>query len=187
MDPRSEVLLRQAELFQGSVLLAGLPADDLLGRLPEAHGWCWHAGDQAALEARFPERSHFGVNVPERGFDTAVVFLPKAKDLTDYILNAVAARLAGREVYLVGKTQRHRRRVQAAQPVRQATQARQRAALPTVAGHRRQRARGHATGKPGPDLRITPGRRPAESHQPARGVQPWSPGPRQCAAVGTPG
>ncbi|OOG85425.1 16S rRNA methyltransferase [Pseudomonas sp. A25(2017)] len=103
MDPRSEVLLRQAELFQGSVLLAGLPADDLLGRLPEAHGWCWHAGDQAALDARFPERSHFGVNIPERGFDTAVVFLPKAKDLTDYILNAVAARLAGREVYLVGE------------------------------------------------------------------------------------
>ena len=63
MDPRSEVLLRQAELFQGSVLLAGLPADDLLGRLPDAHGWCWHAGDQAALDARFAERSHFGVNV----------------------------------------------------------------------------------------------------------------------------
>ena len=103
MDPRSEVLLRQAELFQGSVLLAGLPADDLLGRLPEAHGWCWHAGDQAALDARFPERSHFGVTVPERAFDTAVVFLPKAKDLTDYLLNAVAARLAGREVYLVGE------------------------------------------------------------------------------------
>lgn len=103
MDPRSEVLLRQAELFQGEVLLAGLPADDLLGRLPGAHGWCWHAGDQAALEARFPGRSHFGVNVPERAFDTAVVFLPKAKDLTDYILNAVASRLAGREVYLVGE------------------------------------------------------------------------------------
>ncbi|MCE0462172.1 class I SAM-dependent methyltransferase [Pseudomonas uvaldensis] len=103
MDPRSEVLLRQAELFQGEVLLTGLPADDLLGRLPEAHGWCWHAGDQAALEARFPGRSHFGVNVPERAFDTAVVFLPKAKDLTDYLLNAVASRLAGREVYLVGE------------------------------------------------------------------------------------
>jgi len=103
MDPRSEVLLRQAELFQGSVLLAGLPADDLLGRLPGAHGWCWHAGDQAALDARFPGRSHFGVNVPERSFDTAVVFLPKAKDLTDYLLNAVAARLAGHEVYLVGE------------------------------------------------------------------------------------
>ncbi|MCF9012935.1 16S rRNA methyltransferase, partial [Pseudomonas carnis] len=45
MDPRSEVLLRQAELFQGNLLLVGLPADDLLGRLPNAHGWCWHAGD----------------------------------------------------------------------------------------------------------------------------------------------
>ncbi|MCU7251381.1 class I SAM-dependent methyltransferase [Pseudomonas koreensis] len=103
MDPRSEVLLRQAELFQGPLLLAGLPADDLLGRLPNALGWCWHAGDQAALDARFAGRSHFGVNVPEREFDSAVVFLPKSKDLTDYLLNAVAARLAGREVFLVGE------------------------------------------------------------------------------------
>jgi len=103
MDPRSEVLLRQAELFQGDVLLVGLPADDLLGRLPNAHGWSWHAGDQAALDARFAERSQFGVNVPERSFDTAVVFLPKSKDLTDYLLNAVAARLPGKELYLVGE------------------------------------------------------------------------------------
>ena len=36
MDPRSEVLLRQAELFGGRVLLAGLPADDLLGQLKGA-------------------------------------------------------------------------------------------------------------------------------------------------------
>eukprot|EP01132_Coremiostelium_polycephalum_P023110 gene23110-27469_t len=72
MDPRSEVLLRQAELFQGDVLLVGLPADDLLGRLPNAHGWSWHAGDQS-------------------------------KDLTDYLLNAVAARLPGKELYLVGE------------------------------------------------------------------------------------
>ena len=103
MDPRSEVLLRQAELFQGDVLLVGLPADDLLGRLPNAHGWCWHAGDQAALEARFEGRSHFGVNIPEIPFDSAVIFLPKSKDLTDYLLNAVASRLPGGEVFLVGE------------------------------------------------------------------------------------
>ena len=103
MDPRSEVLLRQAELFQGSLLLAGLPADDLLGRLPQAHGWCWHAGDQAALDARFEGRSHFGVNVPEKPFDAAVVFLPKARELTNYLLNALASRLAGRELFLVGE------------------------------------------------------------------------------------
>ena len=34
MDPRSEVLLRQAELFQGNLLLVGLPADDLLVACP---------------------------------------------------------------------------------------------------------------------------------------------------------
>lgn len=103
MDPRSEVLLRQAELFQGSLLLAGLPADDLLGRLPQAHGWCWHAGDQSALDARFEGRSHFGVDVPDQPFEAAVVFLPKARELTNYLLNALASRLAGRELFLVGE------------------------------------------------------------------------------------
>ncbi|MEA9996576.1 class I SAM-dependent methyltransferase [Pseudomonas sp. 10B1] len=103
MDPRSEVLLRQADLFQGSLLLAGLPADDLLGKLPNAHGWCWHAGDQASLNASFEGRTHFGVHAPEQPFDAAVVFLPKARDLADYVLNALASRLAGRELYLVGE------------------------------------------------------------------------------------
>ena len=103
MDPRSEVLLRQPEYFQGSLLLVGLPADDLLGQLPNAHGWCWHAGDQAALDARFAGRVHFGVEVPELGFDTAVVFLPKSKELADYVLKAVAARLPGADVFLVGE------------------------------------------------------------------------------------
>ncbi|MCB2253052.1 class I SAM-dependent methyltransferase [Pseudomonas chlororaphis] len=103
MDPRSEVLLRQADLFQGSLLLAGLPADDLLGRLPQAHGWSWHAGDQAALEARFAGRSHFGVNAPEQVFTSAVLFLPKSRELTDYLLNALASRLSGCELYLVGE------------------------------------------------------------------------------------
>lgn len=103
MDPRSEVLLRQAELFQGSLLLAGLPADDLLGKLPNARGWSWHAGDQAALDARFAGRTHFGVNAPQEPFEAAVLFLPKARDLTDYLLNALASRLAGRELFLVGE------------------------------------------------------------------------------------
>jgi len=103
MDPRSEVLLRQAALFQGSLLLAGLPADDLMGKLPNAQGWSWHAGDFSALEARFTERTHFGVHAPEASFDAAVLFLPKAKDLTEYLLNALASRLGGRELFLVGE------------------------------------------------------------------------------------
>jgi 16S rRNA (guanine1207-N2)-methyltransferase len=103
MDPRSEVLLRQAGLFQGSLLLAGLPADDLMGKLPNAQGWSWHAGDFSALEARFTERTHFGVQAPDASFDAAVLFLPKAKDLTEYLFNALASRLGGRELFLVGE------------------------------------------------------------------------------------
>lgn len=103
MDPRSEVLLRQADLFQGSLLLAGLPADGLLGNLSGANGWCWHAGDQAALDARFAGRSHFGVEVPPLAFDAAVLFLPKSRDLANYLINALAARLGGRPLYLVGE------------------------------------------------------------------------------------
>jgi 16S rRNA (guanine1207-N2)-methyltransferase len=103
MDPRSEVLLRQAELFQGSLLLANLPADDLLGTLPNARGWSWHAGDFAALDTRFGGRIHFGTDAPAEPLEAAVLFLPKAKDLTDYLLNALASRLANRELFLVGE------------------------------------------------------------------------------------
>lgn len=103
MDPRSEVLLRQAELFGGRVLLAGLPADDLLGSLPAASGWSWHAGEQTALDARFGGRSHFGVEAPATDFDSAVLFLPKSRELTDYLLQALAARLPGAALYLVGE------------------------------------------------------------------------------------
>lgn len=103
MDARSEVLLRQAELFSGSVLLAGLPADDLLGQLPAAHGWSWHAGDQLRLQARFDGRCEFGVEAPAVAFDAGVLFLPKSRELTDYLLRALAARLSGKMLYLVGE------------------------------------------------------------------------------------
>src|SRR5690606_21459744 len=103
MDPRSEVLLRQAELFADDLLLAGLPADDLLGALPRALGWSWHAGEQAALQARFAGRSQFATQPPAEPFTSAVLFLPKSRELTDYLLQALAARLPGRNLYLVGE------------------------------------------------------------------------------------
>ncbi len=103
MDPRSEVLLRQAELFAGPLLLAGLPADDLLGQLPAARGWSWQAGEHAQLAARFAERLSFGVAPDAAPFETAVLFLPKSRELTDYLLQALAARLPGKLLYLVGE------------------------------------------------------------------------------------
>ncbi|RYJ62187.1 class I SAM-dependent methyltransferase [Pseudomonas songnenensis] len=103
MDPRSEVLLRQAELFQGRLLLAGLPADDLLGRLPGAVGWSWHAGEQQLLNKHFSGRCSFGVAPPPGEYAAAVLFLPKSRELTDYVLQALAAQLTGRPLYLVGE------------------------------------------------------------------------------------
>ncbi|MFC0712103.1 methyltransferase [Azorhizophilus paspali] len=103
MDPRSEVLLRQVELLGGELLLAGLPADDLLGRLPAAHGWSWHAGEHATLTARFAGRCRFGIIPDERPFAAAVLFLPKSAELTRYLLDSLAARLPSGELYLVGE------------------------------------------------------------------------------------
>lgn len=103
MDPRSEVLLRNAEHFSGPLLLAGLPGDDLLARLPAAIGWSWHAGEQALLAARFPGRSTFGIQPPEPAFAAAVLFLPKSRELTDYLLAALAGRLPDGQLFLVGE------------------------------------------------------------------------------------
>lgn len=103
MDPRSEVLLRQPGLFGGEVLLAGLPADDLLGHLPRAHGWSWHAGEQAQLSTRFAGRCHFGVEPGPVACEAAVLFLPKSRELTDYLLTSLAALLPGALLYLVGE------------------------------------------------------------------------------------
>ncbi|CDF85986.1 Ribosomal RNA small subunit methyltransferase C [Pseudomonas knackmussii B13] len=101
--PTSEVLLRQIERLGGHVLLAGLPADDLLGELPQAQGWSWHAGEQRLLEARFPGRCHFGVTPPPGPFEAAVLFLPKSRELTDYLLAALASQVPHGHLYLVGE------------------------------------------------------------------------------------
>jgi len=103
MDPRSEVLLRQAHLFEGRVLLAGLPADGLLDKLPHATGWSWNAADHAGLATRYAERTGFGVHPPEGDFSAAVLFLPKARELSAYVLNTLASGLQGRPLFLVGE------------------------------------------------------------------------------------
>lgn len=103
MDPRSQVLLRQPELFAGRTLLAGLSADDLMGQLPDAWGWSWHAGEHQWLSTRFPERQHFGIYPPALELENGVLFLPKSRELTDYLLHALAERLLGKCLYLVGE------------------------------------------------------------------------------------
>lgn len=104
MDPRSEVLLRHPERFGGALLLAGLPADDLLGVLPAASGWSWQAGDADTLATRYPGRCHFGIEPPPGAFTDAVLFLPKSREATDFLLTALSHRLpAEGQLYLVGE------------------------------------------------------------------------------------
>ena len=80
MDPRSQVLLRNVELFTGQILLAGLPADELLTELPAAQGWSWHAGEYEQLSQRYAGRCTFSTQAPEAGYSAGVVFLPKSRD-----------------------------------------------------------------------------------------------------------
>ena len=103
MDPRSDVILRQSECFTGELLLAGLPADDLLGRLPQARGWSWNAADTASLEARFAGRCHFGVEPPAQSPRAAVLFMPKSRELAEYLCLRLASALPGGQLYLVGE------------------------------------------------------------------------------------
>jgi len=104
MDAKSQLLLRNPDYFEGAVLLAGLPADELLSQLPEAFGWSWQMDSFTALALRFNDRCHFGIEPPDDGdFSAAVLFLPKSREQTDYLLTHLAARLAGKPLYLVGE------------------------------------------------------------------------------------
>ncbi len=103
MDPRSQVLLRNIELFAGNVLLAGLPADELLADLPDAQGWSWHAGEYEQLSKHFLERCVFSTQAPIAEHSAGVLFLPKSRELTEYLLQELAAKIPSGLVFLVGE------------------------------------------------------------------------------------
>lgn len=103
MDPRSQVLLRNIELFNGKVLLAGLPFDELLTELPQALGWSWHAGEYAGLASRFPERCTFSTQLPSAEYSAGVLFLPKSRELTEHLMQELAAKIPSGLVFMVGE------------------------------------------------------------------------------------
>ncbi len=104
MDPRSEVLLRQAEFFNDNVLLAGITHDGLLNKLSSSQAWVWLANEAQALSAQYNDRVHVGISAPTQNYQAGVLFLPKSKELTYYLLEALAACLEpGHFLYLVGE------------------------------------------------------------------------------------
>lgn len=106
MDPRSEVVIRQKNYLKGHVLFIHAPADALLTELNEdTQGsiWTWNFTDhQAHLSAQ--TKSHFSIEFPDDPIDQVVIFVPKSKELLNYILHQVVSHLkVGQDIFLVGE------------------------------------------------------------------------------------
>ncbi len=101
LSPPSQLLVRQAAQVRGQALLAINPPDaGSSAALPFTMSWHFHAG----WAKQWPHAHHFGATPPAGEFDGAVLWLPKEKKLTDYILNALAALLeTDTPVWLVGE------------------------------------------------------------------------------------
>ncbi len=76
MDPRSEVLLRQAQLFEQQTAAGRSGRRPCSASCRQASGWSWHAGEQQRLQRRFAGRCSFGVDAPASRLEAAVLFLP---------------------------------------------------------------------------------------------------------------
>ncbi|WP_445116516.1 methyltransferase [Acinetobacter sp. WZC-1] len=106
MDPKSEVVIRQKSYLKGQVLFINAPADQLiqhLGPQIQATLWSWNFSEyQAHLRAGL--HAHFSVEFPAQRVDQVVIFVPKSRELLNYILHTVAGHLsAGADIFLVGE------------------------------------------------------------------------------------
>ncbi len=106
MVPQSEVLIRQYNYLSGRVLFINAPTDDLLSHLEDnidPSVWTWNFNDLQYFQSQ-QTNVHFGVEFPEGEFDQAVIFVPKSKEMLNYLLHNVASHLAkGASVFLVGE------------------------------------------------------------------------------------
>ena len=106
MDPRSEVVIRQHEYLSGRVLLVNAPTDDLLSNLEKNITpcvWTWNNNEFQYFQSQ-QANVHFGVDLPEGSFDQAIIFVPKSKELLNYLLHNVVSRLGlGASIFLVGE------------------------------------------------------------------------------------
>ncbi|MGN5763693.1 methyltransferase [Acinetobacter calcoaceticus] len=106
MDPRSEVVIRQQDYLNGHVLLINAPNDQLAKNFPDqvqASVWSWNYADHQAFQ-NAGIHSHFSVEFPQASFDQVVIFVPKSKELLNYILHVVVSHLKlEQNVFLVGE------------------------------------------------------------------------------------
>jgi len=102
MDLRSQLLLRHKHLLN-EALLVGAPQDELLSFLPNSKAWCWHKGDYDYLQQRFADKCYFGYLLPAFDFKTAILFIPKAHEFSEYLLYTLANATNCDEIFVVGE------------------------------------------------------------------------------------
>ena len=106
MDPRSEVVLRQQDYLTGAVLFVNAPCDELHTELPpqiNAQFWTWNYNEFLYFQNQNTQ-IHFGTQLPECEFEQAIIFVPKSKELLNYVLHNVLSRLKpGASIFLVGE------------------------------------------------------------------------------------
>lgn len=106
MDLKSEILLRQIDYLSGRVLLVNPPTDTLLAEFDQTINpfvWTWNFNDFQYFQSQ-QAQVNFGTEAPQSEFDQAVIFVPKSKELLNYILHHLASRLKnGASIFLVGE------------------------------------------------------------------------------------
>ena len=106
MEASSEVVIRQQHVMAGRVLLINAPSDDLQQHLdPEIQPsiWTWNHNDALYFQHQKAD-VHFGTRFPQSEFDQVIIFVPKAKELLNYLLHEVASNLEqGASIFLVGE------------------------------------------------------------------------------------
>ncbi|MDQ8935497.1 class I SAM-dependent methyltransferase [Acinetobacter rudis] len=106
MDTRSEVVIRQQHALNGRVLFINAPADQLIDQLDadiNATVWTWNYADHL-YHCKMQHNSYFAVELPAQSFDQAIIFVPKSKNLLEYILHQVISHFdIGQNIFLVGE------------------------------------------------------------------------------------
>ncbi len=91
------VAYRTSPTNLGLNLLSNL-ADDITATV-----WTWNFNEFQYFQ-NLKANVHFGTDLPAHDFDQAIVFVPKSKELLNYILHNLVSRLAiGASIFLVGE------------------------------------------------------------------------------------
>ncbi|RUO59704.1 class I SAM-dependent methyltransferase [Pseudidiomarina marina] len=106
LSPPSQLVLRQQlRLEDEPLLVVNAPDAELAQLLPVVSCWQWHAGYSEQWQRQAPDiLHHFGASAPQAGSaKAALVWIPKEKQLTLYVLEALRHVLQeGATIWLVG-------------------------------------------------------------------------------------